>query len=366
LGTSTLLHPISHHSSHRRLLERNPPLRTRERVDAIIVPAARPATGLRPAIRLAKELGCPLVALCSQDADPATIRDEGWSIGATVHAVDVRGGADLPRSRATKLLADTALTRRTDTAAKRNTGLALAGMTGWRRILCLDDDITGLDAGTVEQAAGLLADYGVVGLENTGYPDNSVVCHANRDTGAEQGTFIGGGAMLISGARTTSFFPHIYNEDWFFLLDDDQRLADVAVHGKFAQVRFDPYANPTRAGQEEFGDCLAEGLFALLDEGRTVAGADLGFWRAFLQDRRRLIESILKRVPYAPASAIRRDQMGAALRAARTSLLQVEPELCVAYLDAWRQDRARWQRFLQRLPQAVSIEHALGVLGLKA
>lgn len=363
MGTRTLTH-VRHHTSHRRLLDRTPRLRGRARIDAIVVPAARHADGLLPALRLAKELDSPLVALCSRSADAGAVRESAARIGVRALAVDVPAETALPRLLTSDMIALTPFVRSSDTALKRNIALALTRMCGWDRVLCLDDDISGLDAQTVAEAAALLPSYGVVGLRNTGYPDNSVVCHANRDTGSAQDTFIGGGAMLFPGSRVTSFFPDIYNEDWFFLLDDDG-LADIAVHGNFAQAQFDPYPNPGRAGQEEFGDSLAEGLFALLDDGHPPARADLRHWRAFLAERHRLIETILRRVPAAKASAVRREQMAAALRAARSSLLDIEPELCVAYLEAWRHDRIRWQRYVERLPQDAAWDVAVKTLELR-
>lgn len=365
MSAPTILRAISHNSTHEGLLFRNVTPPGTAKIDAIIVPAARHAGGLGPAISLAAKLDCPVVALCSQEADAAEVDELAWESPAVVIAVDVRGYTLAPRSRTAELLATTPFARDTDTSMKRNVGLALTHMTGWQRVLALDDDITGVKAGDVVEAAALLPRFGAVGLHNTGFEDNSVVCHANRQTRGDQGTFIGAGALLFPGSRADAFVPDIYNEDWFFLLDED-RLVDVAVHGSFKQKQFDPFPNPGRAGQEEFGDCLAEGLFALLDDGRTVADADLGFWQAFIPERRRLIDSILKRIPAAPVSAVRRAQMTAALLAARASLAQVDPELCVAYLNEWRRDRATWRRYLRRLPRGVTADQALGVLGLKA
>jgi hypothetical protein len=56
--------------------------------------------------------------------------------------------------------------------------------------------------------------------------------------------------------------------------------------------------------------------------------------------------------------------VAASLHAARTSLLQVTPELCVDYLDAWRHDRRRWRRFIERLPEETSPERAVKALDL--
>ena len=139
------------------------------------------------------------------------------------------------------------MARPVDTSLKRNIGLAVTRMTGWQNVLFLDDDITGVRGDELRRAASLLDTFDIVGLHNLGFPDNSVVCHANRDTGGRQSTFVGAGAMLFRAGRVTSFFPHVYNEDWFFLLDGE-RLINVTVQGTYRQARFDPYANPRRAG----------------------------------------------------------------------------------------------------------------------
>ena len=169
--------------------------------------------------------------------------------------------------------------RKRDLSLKRNIGLALSKMLGWDRIAFLDDDIHSLEAADIRAAAGLLDQFNMVGLGNQGYPDNSVVCHALREVGIHQATFVGGGAMVVPGGRTTTFFPDIYNEDWFFLLDEGG-LSPTAVTGRMVQEPYDPFRTTERAFGQEFGDCLAEGIYALLDEGGKVDDADHAFWAA--------------------------------------------------------------------------------------
>jgi hypothetical protein len=332
-------------------------------VDAVIVPASRPASSLSTATALAADLGCPLVALCSHQADPASVQGASWESDATVIAASVRRPPDFPQLRTTRLLAKGPFERSADTSLKRNIALVLSRMAGWRHVLFLDDDILGVTAPVVRDAAALLPEFPVVGLANAGYHDNSVVCHANRDTGGDQATFVGAGALLFRG-DTTSFFPEVYNEDWFFLLGRD-RLADVAVSGSYRQARYDPYANPRRARQEEFGDCLAEGIYALLDDGRPISDADVRYWREFLDRRAEFIDAILRRLPTAPGNELRRDRMGAALRAARTVLDQITADLCVRYLRAWRRDRNDWAGYVEPLPRNLTPDEALAALGLK-
>jgi hypothetical protein len=352
------------HPTHRDLLDRSPVVTRSADVDAVIVPAIRAAAQLRPATRLAAELDCPLLVLCSYRANAAEVAAETRNAGAVVRPVDFPATSPLPSLRTTALLEHGPFRRDTDTPGKRNFGLALARLTGWERILFLDDDIVTVTADDVKQAAGLLGRYEVVGLDNTGFADNSVVCHANRDTGGQQGTFIGSGAMVFHGNRATSFFPHIYNEDWFFLLDG-HHITKCAVHGIFQQAKFDPYLIKDRAKTQELGDCLAEGLFALLDDGKTLAAANRPFWRDFLASRDRFIGAILLRLKETPGmSVLRRAQIAEALWAARGSLRQITPALCGDYLAAWRRDRETWRRWIETLPQGLSIEKALTHLGV--
>ena len=52
------------------------------------------------------------------------------------------------------------------------------------------------------------------------------------------------------------------------------------------QNEYNPFASRRVRGLEEFGDVMAEGLFALLDDGRTIKDADEQYWREFIRHRR--------------------------------------------------------------------------------
>jgi hypothetical protein len=255
--------------------------------------------------------------------------------------------------------------RRTDTSLKRNLGLLLARMANWERVVFLDDDITVPDPHDLGRAATMLRNYHAVGLSNEGFQDNSVVCHAHRDTGGKQETFVGGGALAVAPMAARSFFPHIYNEDWFFLLGKDT-IRPVAVTGTASQQVYDPYASPARARAEEFGDVLAEGLFRILDERRSIQGANEAYWAWFLQQRRAFIEEVLSRTRATIRHQERRDRMLASLEAARAQARLITPQLCAGYLRAWRHDRARWQQDFEQVPRGKSIGEARRMLDLPA
>ncbi|HEX4723433.1 MAG TPA: hypothetical protein VH333_13020, partial [Pseudonocardiaceae bacterium] len=186
------------------------------------MPISHPVEYLRTALTLARELCCPLVALCSQEAtaEQAVALANGDTDVVAINFDGIPGGL-LPKFATTDLLDATPFAYARDTSAKRNAGLLLAGLMGWQRIVFLDDDITVPKPADLERAAYLLNRYTAVGLAISAFPDNSVVCHAHRATGGDQGTFIGGGALVV-GTESASFFPQIYNEDWFFLIEGDR------------------------------------------------------------------------------------------------------------------------------------------------
>lgn len=359
-----------HHGSHRALLWNSGPSApwpTGRNVDAIIVPTIRSPAYLANAAGLAGQLGCTLVTLHSGRWTSA--REAARKIPRTVSliAIDVpdQGALRLMDFETSRMLAGTVFARRTDTSLKRNLALMLSNLIGWRRIVFLDDDIRGPKEVGLRRAADLLSVYNAVGMSIGGFPDNSVVCHAYREVGGRQDSFIGGGALAVEISRNRSFFPDIYNEDWFYLLDPIKGLQPLAVAGSVIQGAYDPFRNEERARSEEFGDVLAEGIFWLLDQGRSLQQADIGHWREFLARRRRFISHVLDLVSQAPMEHSHRARMRAALRASLGRLSLIEPDWCQKYLHAWMADRAGWEHQLQGLHGTDSAESAVRSLSRK-
>ena len=282
-----------HHGSHRPLIwsadEPTPPVK----VDAIIVPTSRPVAYLKEAGAAALSLGCPLVTLHSGKWTTASAAAGYLDPAIDLIAIDTPEGARLrlPDLETSRLLAGTVFQRRTDVSTKRNLGLLLSRMLRWERVVFLDDDIRVPNPGDLTKAVSLLDTHTAVGLGIGGFPNNSMVCHAFRDTGGWQDTFIGGGALAVGVNRNRSFFPNVYNEDWFFVLDAGKRLQPVATVGQVLQYPDDPY-RVDRARAEEFGDVLAEGTFWLLDQNKPAS---------------RLWRGALARLPGAPAAVHRAD-----------------------------------------------------------
>jgi hypothetical protein len=358
--------PSYHHGSHRDLLwSPVDPSPVPRKVNAIIVPTARRPAYLTEAAELARALGCTLVTLHSGKWTTAAEAAQRFAADVDLIAIDVPG-ADrlrLPDWETSRLLAKTVFARRTDLSLKRNLALMLSHMLGWSRILFLDDDITGLNPDHVRKASGLLGTYNAVGLQIGGFPDHSVVCHAYRQAGGKQQSFIGGGALAVELERSKSFFPDIYNDDWFFLLDDDKWLQPTAVTGQVVQHPYDPFRTPERARAEELGDVLAEGIYWLLDQDRSIADADQEHWSRFLGRRALFIQDVLAMVRRDGAlGRCEKDRRIAALKGSLGRLALITPGLCESYLQAWTADRQQWKRHIERLPTRKQLPSVLAAL----
>jgi hypothetical protein len=132
------------------------------------------------------------------------------------------------------------------------------------------------------------------------------------------------------------------------------------------QEPYDPFRTTERARAEEFGDCLAEGIYALLDDGGKVGDADHAFWRAFLDDRRAMVDRILEMIPDSDHSADEKRRMTEAMRASHGRRRFITPALCVSYLEALAADRATWRSQLDELPVRLGPRQALAHLGLSS
>ncbi len=353
-----------HRESHRSLLRDIRPVPARS-PDVVVVAASRSASHLATAANLASRLDCMLVALCSRYARPdefAVLAAEWptlrWS------AVEVPVGYHHPLLHfMTSGIDDVKVGRLGDLSLKRNLGLLLAWLAGWRSVLFLDDDIELIDVRAVCRGTAALSQIAVVGMIVDNYPDNSVVCHANRLAGGHQDVFVSGSAILVAADRSCSFFPEVYNEDWFFFLDSLERHS-VASTGSARQQRYEPFATPERAVAEEFGDLLAEGLVSLLHNSVPLsAGMETAYWHQFLLRRREFIERAACRLDALEPTQERRAALRA-LTAAEERRVAITPASCVAYLRTWRHDHSAWIRRINELDCPVTVDRAVRSLGL--
>jgi len=371
-GESVLQYP-----THVELIESScpPAPSARTGLDAIIVPASRPAENLTTAVKLATETDARLIVLCSfrthaEDVrallakhrlrDPAVVEmpqeGKGWILNDFKTKEWVHQGPGKGVCGA----------RNSDLSMKRNTGLLLARLLGWERIFFIDDDIRAVSAETVLSTVSVLGTgghrYRTAGMSVQKYPDNSVVCHARREVGEFQGVFVSGSALAVDCRVPFDFFPDLYNEDWLFFYRDAAEES-LATGGSLAeQLAYDPFADPQRAAGQEFGDVIAEGLYALLHSGLGPESADEEYWNRFLEQRSSVLDGVSKLLPNARSEL--RGEISKAIAAARQVLREITATMCVDYVAAWQEDLERWGKLLADLPPASSIEEALGTIGI--
>lgn len=365
------------HLSHKSLLtiadsSASPDLK----LDAIIVPAARPAKSLDTAIRRARDADCELVVLCSRETRPGQVRSlftsKGFGKGTAVRVPETYHHPLLKfrtsawaKSRQGRAACGH---RHSDLSIKRNLGLLVARMLGWQRILFMDDDIRGITHKDITRAVSLLdledGWYKSAGIRVKDFPDNSVVCHARRKMGQPQDVFVSGSVLAVNCKRDLPFFPDIYNEDWLFFYEDvaQHKMASPGLHATKMQETYNPFACPDRAAHEEFGDVIAEGIYSLLHEGRGYKDATSEYWQEFKEHRMRLLEELCTHASLANTQSW--DQVAESLTAARKTLINIKPSTCYGYLQAWQEDVWNWRTRLIEISSASTAGEALRELGL--
>jgi hypothetical protein len=351
---------VRHYTSHRSVLKPAPAALEAGSLDAIVMPAARPAVRLLHGMELAARLGCEFVALCSGDTQLPEAAGLAREVpGLSCALVDLQDGwtSELLEFRTSRFEAATRR-RHSDLSTKRNIGLLLARMVGWKRILFLDDDIS-LDADLVRGAVATLRAGRATGMRALDFPDNSVVSHALREVGLDQDVFVSGSALLVDTTRVDSFFPDVYNEDWFFLFDA-VRFGEVSAFGEVSQEKYDPFADPGRAVREEFGDVLAEGLMSLLHyAGGTQRALTEKYWDTVLDQRRAMLRSIAELLDTGE-----KPEAADAVRAAGEETDSLTGAMLARYVRQWQRDVRLWRGRIQALPPAPSPEVALERLRL--
>jgi hypothetical protein len=365
------IEPIRQLATHRGLVSRTEQWRAEAwlPLDAVIVPASRPAWNLDPAITLARASHCALLILCSHRAKPAEVHEllaERSFNDAIVVDLPAGYGHEMFDFQGLESIKDdlpaACFYYASDLSMKRNIGLVVARMLGWRRIFFLDDDIRDINAADVHRTVAMLGSYRTAGMRVTSFPDNSVACHAHRMTRGRQDVFVTGAALAVDCQQKTGFFPNIYNEDWLFFYDD-------AAHGRLGssghevtQLRYDPFDDARRAEWQEFGDALAEGLYALLDRGLGLKHATREYWYDFLCARQIFIDKIIERSGMAKPEI--RERLLLSVGQAQKCSIGIFPQVLERYIRLWRRDLHDWKQRLARVSQMQSPDTALRALDL--
>jgi hypothetical protein len=357
-----------------------PPKTKRAHLDALIVPASRPASFLQPVIELAAFLGVFIVVLCSKQANAEHVAKRvARTPGARALIAPIPqdwSHSNFPTRTSAVEFRSASAQRRSDLSAKRNLGLLLARLQGWSKIAFVDDDIRLPGVRGIARLVGQLGQHPVAGMVVRRHPDNSVVCHARRLAGFAQDVFVTGAVLGVHcNSLPISFFPDIYNEDWFFFAREvaARKLPRV---GSASQFEYDPFASPDRARREEFGDLLAEGLYALIGEedpclpfDEQLRAATTTYWSRFIDARRGVLAetmTVLWHFLSEDADNGRVLSALASLAAAESQLDTITPDLCANFIDAWRDDLDDWHGFYYRLNSVRNMREAMDLVELES
>jgi hypothetical protein len=374
MNTRTTPQSANQRAHHDRLLRRldwAPVVRSSRRpLDAIIVPASRRAHRLGALIDLASQCKTTLVVLASHSCDieetAALVASRPGNARVVLVEVPIKAGSGpLYLSTSAEDIRALSGDRSSNLSLKRNIGLLLARYRGWEKIMFLDDDITGITPDHVMRVAHYLETNRYAGFRTVDFPDNSVVCHANRLASRPQGIFVSGAALGVNtaGDRELDVFPDLYNEDWFAFAGEAETTG-VAHVGDIGQLSFNPFEDPRRATFEEFGDLIAEGLYALLTDVGQLHRATTEYWRRFIDDRRGLISGIRRQLETNEThEAV---QAAKSLHEALIQLDTITPTDCMTLLEVWQED---WHRFAgaSRLASKYTLDYrgAFEELGLE-
>jgi hypothetical protein len=350
----------------------------RSRLDAVIVPAARLAECLQPVIDLAASLDVVLVVLCSkrtnvEDAARRVSRTPG-ARSLVIEVAEKWNHPGILSRTSAQAFQNASGNRGSCLSGKRNLGLLLARLQGWNKIAFVDDDITISRLDHVARLAAQLEEHQVAGMRVLHFPDNSVVCHARRLAGLVQDVFVTGAVLGVHcNDLPLSFFPDIYNEDWFFFAEE-AAARRLPCAGDASQTRYDPFESPKRARHEEFGDLLAEGLYALVSGNVSGTAFDdqlrhatTAYWSRFIDARRQLLNetmALLYDCLDTDSDNRRKRTALTSLAAAQSQLDIITADICADFLDAWRTDLRDWQRFSNGVNSVRSTGDAMDFLQL--
>jgi hypothetical protein len=333
----------------------------------IVVPATRPAAEQMAAVKLGAGLDVPVLVLCSGHARPYEVIGLASQVpGAHCGAVDMvtlKSYADMPKFD-TEEFPDAIVGSYGDLSLKRNLGLLIGRLAGWKTLLFLDDDIYGLQAAKVRRTVGALGHFTAVGMPATDFPDNSVVCHARRCfvPQEKQDVFVSGSALAVKLDGADSFFPAVYNEDWLFFAPQLDRRT-VTRNGAVKQKPYYPFDSPERAVRQEFGDVLAEGLVGYLHDSRLGRGPSTVYWRSFLRSRADLINTAIAECRVNKRNPAARDAIQS-LEEAAVARSEIKTAMLDDYMSAWRSDLKVWRDYLRGRSALGGLDKALADLGL--
>ncbi|MCK5614771.1 hypothetical protein KAR91_73600 [Candidatus Pacearchaeota archaeon] len=229
---------------------------------------------------------------------------------------------------------------RWDLPLKRNYAVYFSIKKGFKKILLVDDDIININSSTIETGSFLLDKYTAVGSFIENYPDTSVVGHIQLKQGVDLKCFLSGSFLFVSPHKINSFFPKIYNEDWVFMTPLILN-SEICSVGEIKQKAYDPFSSPEKAIFQEFGEVIAEGLFALLNKSAFNFRYDNDAWEEIIENRKVELLDLQQNV--------KPDIQQNIITCALEQNSKILPTDCTEYLHSLDEDIMSWELFLKEI-----------------
>jgi len=225
-----------------------------------------------------------------------------------------------------------------DLPQKRNYAIWFSIYNKFTKILFIDDDIRGISSSLLERGASNLDRYTIVGCFVENFPDTSIVGHLEISSGNEIKCFISGSFLFIKPFNTYSFFPLIYNEDWIFMVQYIINK-EVCSIGTIYQVPYDPFTSQQKIIFQEFGEIIAEGLFAIINKKLFEFRYNYDLWCEILSNRQNLLFKLKKII----SNSLQKQLLDTAIE----QNYKIHPRDCIDYIKLLEDDIFSWRIFIK-------------------
>ncbi|MBI5557031.1 MAG: hypothetical protein HY885_05290 [Deltaproteobacteria bacterium] len=227
-----------------------------------------------------------------------------------------------------------------DLPIKRNYAIYFSLKERFRKILLIDDDMIGINQTIIETGTHLLEQFVAVGSFVENFPDTSIIGHVEIEQHVNVKCFLSGSFLFVSPQQIKSFFPKIYNEDWLFMIP---MILDskICTAGDIHQKSYDPFHKPEKAVFQEFGEVIAEGLFALLSKSAFNLRHSKEIWNDVINNRKTLLIELLGNTK----NKLQMNIIGKAI----SKNAELNPSDCIDYIYSLDHDTDSWCTFLKEI-----------------
>ncbi|MEQ9404330.1 MAG: hypothetical protein RIM99_12125 [Cyclobacteriaceae bacterium] len=176
----------------------------------------------------------------------------------------------------------------------RNFALEHSVQRRYKKVLFIDDDISGINQEKIDEGFSTLTENNLVSCNLLGQVDDSIIGHIATEVGVTDSNprMLSGGFFFLTPLTVTHRFFNIYNEDWILQLLEKEKEKITIPFEVYHSINRNLKWTLDQALFQEFGELVVEGFF----ENDNALFLDSSFWNKILQSRIKFIEEIISRV----------------------------------------------------------------------